>query len=203
MYLTKNLIRASKKMTSIIQRKVTTLLILGVQQGCPTSTHDYANDNHAHNSIPCSRSGMNDSIAGIHPSATLAHTQVPSIVNRYTVQILGQLHDSRCYTDAPTDPISSLPRKARIGNFYYQHVHLPQHVYIKATMLDSTSVLMAEAAALAEAAIVTERLHPQYTNFKIIKSWYFFYISQTTHTLQNGESSTSLSSSSTTQSKEA
>ena len=44
-------------------------------------------------------------------------------------------------------------------------VQPPQHIYIKATMLESTSVLMAEAAALALAATVTERLHLQHTNF--------------------------------------
>ena len=44
-------------------------------------------------------------------------------------------------------------------------VQPPQHIYIKATMLDSTSVLMAEAATSALAATVTERLHLQQTNF--------------------------------------
>lgn len=90
------------------------------------------------------------------------------MVNRYTVQIPGQLHGSRCYIDASTlpDPVSSLPRRARIGIFIINmQVHPPQQVYIKAAMSDSTSLLMAEAAALALAAIVTERLHLQHTNF--------------------------------------
>ena len=44
-------------------------------------------------------------------------------------------------------------------------VRPPQHLYIKAAMLDLSSVLMAEAAALALAATVTEQLSLQHTNF--------------------------------------
>ena len=59
-----------------------------------------------------------------------------------------------------------MSRRAGIGVFIINmQVQPPQHIYIKATMLESTSVLMAEAAALALAATVTERLHLQHTNF--------------------------------------
>ena len=44
-------------------------------------------------------------------------------------------------------------------------VRPPQHIYIKAAMLDLSSVLMAEAAALALAATVTEQLNLQHTTF--------------------------------------
>jgi len=59
-----------------------------------------------------------------------------------------------------------MPRRAGIGVFIINmQVQPPQHIYIKATMLESTSVLMAEAAALALAATVTPHLHLKHTYF--------------------------------------
>lgn len=126
------------------------------------------NEQQPHNNQQAVLSGMNTVIIGTGSSPGQSNSNMVSFSGRYTVNLLGLLQGSKCYTDASTMPDlhSLIPKKAGIGVLITNtQVHPPQNIYIKAAMSDSTSVLMAAAAALALAIAVTDRLHLQHTNF--------------------------------------